>query len=70
MNRSGILIGGTPEKFEKYLEELISISNEQGKEYLFLTAWNEWSERAYLEPDVKYGFGYLNVIKNIKNIET
>lgn len=62
-NRSRIIIGGTPEKFEKYLGDLLNISRKQNKEYIFLTAWNEWGEGAYLEPDQTTKYGYLNALK-------
>ena len=31
----------------------------------FFNAWNEWSESAYLEPDKKYGFKHLEIIKEV-----
>lgn len=67
MNRSRILTGGTPEKFGNYLKELLTISETQRKEYVFLTAWNEWSEGAYLEPDERDGYKYLESVKEAVN---
>ena len=59
-----IFKGATPEKFGKYFNELVKISNSQQKSYIFLTAWNEWGEGAYLEPDTSNGLDYLNALKN------
>lgn len=61
--KSKIIKGATPEKFEKYMKELIRLSEQQDKEFLFLTAWNEWGEGAYLEPDTKNGYKYLEALK-------
>lgn len=33
---------------------------EVGNEYMFVFAWNEWSESAYLKPDKKYGYAMIN----------
>lgn len=60
-----VINGDSPAKFEKYLRELIQISEKQGKEFIFLTAWNEWGEGAYLEPDIDNGFEFLEAVKKV-----
>ena len=62
-SKASIVVGDTPELFEKYFTKLLQLSKEHGKEYVFLTAWNEWGEGAYLEPDTRYGTAYLEAVK-------
>lgn len=64
-NGSKIIKGGTPKKFETYFNEYYNSICKQNKPYIFLTAWNEWGEGAYLEPDIHNGLEYLTAIKNI-----
>lgn len=60
-----IVEGSSPEKFAKYLGQLVSICKEQGKEYILLTAWNEWGEGATLEPSKAYKFKYLEAVRKV-----
>ena len=43
------------------------ISERQGKEFIFITAWNEWGEGAYLEPDTIHKYEYLNILSELTN---
>lgn len=61
--KANIVVGETPEKFCNYMEQLIRLSKKQNKEFIYLTAWNEWGEGAYLEPDTKDGYAYLEALK-------
>ena len=56
----------TPNKFENYLNILLKKSQEIESEFLFLTAWNEWAEGAYIEPDERNEYGFLEAIMNAR----
>ena len=61
-----VILGASPKKFEEYFERLIIRANKIYKtDTVVLFAWNEWSEGGYLEPDEKWGTGYLEAIKNV-----
>lgn len=61
--KARIIQGESPEKFGRYMKKLIQISQKKNKEYVFVTAWNEWGEGAYLEPDETNGYAYLEALK-------
>ena len=58
--------GNTAEKFYKYFSAQYSKSKNLGNDYIFINAWNEWGEGAFLEPDKLEKMGYLDAIKKTK----
>lgn len=63
-DRGYVFTESTPDKFKGYLKQLIYNTQEYYKsDKIFMFAWNEWAEGGYLEPDKKYGMGYLEAIK-------
>lgn len=64
-NRATVFAGASPEKFGKYMKRLIDkvAAGPEAERYIFINAWNEWSESAYLEPDERYGMQYLEALK-------
>lgn len=65
--KARVIKGATPEKFGKYMYRLMEVAKRQNKEYVFCTAWNEWGESAYLEPDVHNGYQYIEALGNAIN---
>lgn len=58
-----VVHGSTPALYERWLRGLVDIAVAHpvhGERLVFINAWNEWAEGAYLEPDVHYGAAYLN----------
>ena len=70
--RSGhILINSTPKKFEEHAERTFRnvIHKPKEERIVFLKSWNEWAEGNYMEPDLKFGRGYLEaLLKAINNV--
>lgn len=62
--KKGIVIRGmSPDRFGKYFSMLYQKALDREDDYIFLTAWNEWGESAYLEPDAKYGMRCLQELR-------
>ena len=64
---NGIYVNSSPTNFRKVLNKAIGLINNKANEHkiLFLKSWNEWAEGNYVEPDLKYGHGYLDVLREM-----
>jgi hypothetical protein len=60
-----VLQDSTPELFAQHLGHALSLIEDRPpeKRLVFLKSWNEWAEGNYLEPDERYGRGYLEAIR-------
>ena len=63
-DKGNAMIDASPAKFARYLKHQLDESSKRNNEFIFITAWNEWSEGAYLEPDTDMKYQYLEAVKN------
>ena len=67
--RSGVnglvLHESTPELFRKQVRIALNrvLVEPEERRLVFVKAWNEWAEGNHLEPDLRFGKGYLEVLK-------
>ncbi|HEX5757391.1 MAG TPA: glycoside hydrolase family 99-like domain-containing protein [Arenimonas sp.] len=63
-----VLHGSTPELYEGWLRRTAARVLEEfsgDERLLFINAWNEWGEGCYLEPDQRFGRGYLEATQRV-----
>ena len=60
-----VLHGATPELFAEHLRDIFeAVANRPAEERIvFVKSWNEWAEGNCLEPDRKFGHGFLDAVR-------
>lgn len=60
-----VLTNSTPKLFRMHVRDIFSVVMEKSPKdrIVFLKSWNEWGEGNYMEPDLKYGKGYIEALK-------
>lgn len=67
-NSASIFHGSNPINYREWLWNIVEWTTEvhpAEERVVFINAWNEWAEGAHLEPDRKYGYGYLQATSEV-----
>lgn len=62
-----IFTGATPARFHRWLKGILAQEERHSpwsESLVFVNAWNEWAEGTTLEPDQKFGAGYLQAVRS------
>ena len=68
--------GAEPVTYANWLQDACTYTAGRRKEeqIIFVNAWNEWAEGAHVEPDRRFGYGFLhataNILRNYLVVET
>lgn len=67
--RALVVLNGTPDNYEYWLSSTLDLAQRADKEepLVFINAWNEWAEGCHLEPDRRFGRGFLEATRNAKS---
>ena len=72
-NTGVTFINSTPSAYRSWLAKAVEYTRRnlsEDKRFIFINAWNEWGESAYLEPDQRYGYAYLQATKEaVRNMD-
>lgn len=69
METAYILANATPARYKEWLTNAVADTCDRFADFdsrlIFVNAWNEWAEGAYLEPDARYGYAYLQETRDV-----
>lgn len=59
-----VYINTSPSAFEQLLKKVLPLVDRKNNKLVILKSWNEWGEGNYMEPDIKYGHGFITTLSN------
>lgn len=65
-NQCCVYYGANPQLFKSWLIDILRESKQihnSENDICFINSWNEWAEGSHLEPCQRYGYGYLEAVK-------
>lgn len=64
-----IFHNSSPELFKRHVRNALDLISDKKNEYkiIFLKSWNEWGEGNYMEPDLGFGKGYIQALREVLN---
>lgn len=67
-SRGAVYHNSTPDLFEKHVLDVFKVIKGKVEEdrVVFLKSWNEWAEGNYMEPDLKFGLQYIDVLGRVR----
>ena len=65
--RNFIIVDDQPKNWKMQLDIVFNGIEKKENKLVMLRAWNEWGEGNYMEPDLKYGRGYIEVLRDALN---
>jgi 2-polyprenyl-3-methyl-5-hydroxy-6-metoxy-1,4-benzoquinol methylase len=62
---AAIFVGSTPQLYERWLRSVVQsfVPFSTDENFVFVNGWNEWAEGNHLEPDQRWGRGYLEATR-------
>ena len=61
--RGLVYTNSNPKSFYNHVSQILDIVSPKQNRIVFLKSWNEWGEGNYMEPDEKYGKGYIEAMR-------
>lgn len=66
--KSLIFYNSNPKTWKAHLKQVVFnyLKHEKNPPFVVIKSWNEWAEGNYIEPDQKYGRGWLEAVSKVK----